>query len=179
VTERSLFENALLGLLCDGPAHGYDLALRFGPGGDLGAVGFVGKSQVYALLKHLEARGLAASHLEEGSGGPARRVYEATPAGRERFLAWAREPVGSVRGLRVEFPLKLYLVERLGLPFRAELLRRQEDLLRERLAEVRARGRGARGVGLWVRDLRERLLEAGLAWLAERRAGGQSGGEAR
>ena len=163
--ERDLFLNALLGLVCAGPVHGYELASRFGPGGELEAVGRIGRSQVYALLKTLEGQGLVTVRLEEAGGGPPRRVFEATPAGRRRFLAWVREPVGSVRRLRVEFPLKFYLARQLGPRAAAGLVRRQEEELGRALRDLRARTRS--GVGRWVDGLRIRLLEAGLAWLSD------------
>ena len=78
--ERGVFENALLGFLFEAPGHGYDLSLHFAEGGDLAAVGYLGKSQLYALLKSLESHHLAEPTLEEGEGGPARRVYRITEA---------------------------------------------------------------------------------------------------
>ncbi len=165
--ERQVFEETLLGLLHEGPCHGYDLAAHFGEGGDLTAVGRLAKSQLYALLKSLEAQALARATLREGGGGPARRVFEVTDRGRERFSAWVRRPVDSVRGLRVELLLKLYFLQRLGLPGQADLMDAQADVLRRRLAEVRLGGETAQGIGSWVRALQEDLLEAALRWLAE------------
>lgn len=170
--ERPVFENALLGFLFHGPTHGYDLALHFAEGGDLASVGRLGKSQLYALLKSLEAQGLARPSLEEGEGGPARHVFHMTDAGRDRLLAWLGEPVASIRGLRVEFLLKLYFLSRLSLPGVEELLDAQRKVLEQRLREVRGEKSGANGVAPWVAGLQENLLDAGLRWLAEWKARG-------
>ena len=47
--------HALLGLLLDGPHHGYDLARRFAPGTALGDVLRLSTSHLYALLARLSA----------------------------------------------------------------------------------------------------------------------------
>lgn len=167
MTQRTVFEDALLGLLYEAPTHGYDLALHFGTGGDLAAVGRLGKSQLYALLNGLEAEGLARAALQDGGGGPARKVFEVTDEGRERFLRWVRRPVDSIRGLRVEFLLKLYFLARLGIPGQAKLMETQAEVLGRRLAELRTGADDGPGIGPWVRALQEGLLEAGLRWLAE------------
>jgi DNA-binding PadR family transcriptional regulator len=166
VNERSAFEQTLLGLLCEGPRHGYDLAAHFAPGGDLSAVGHLARSQLYALLQALKAEGLARETVRRGQRGAARKVFEVTDQGRARFEAWVHRPVESVRGLRVELLLKLYLLGRLGLPGRTALLDAQADVLRHRLAGLRAEAPAGGGVGPWVRGLQEELLEAGLRWLA-------------
>lgn len=167
--DRTVFENALLGLLCEGPKHGYDICQRFAPGGDWAPVGELARSQVYALLKSLEAQGLAEATLQEGERGPARRVYAVTARGRDRFRDWVRHPVASIRGLRVELPLKIYFQRRLGLGDLDALLAEQEALLAARLDGLRAApGRGDT-VAAWVGELQEGLLEAGLEWLRRQR----------
>lgn len=171
--DRPVFENALLGLLHEGPKHGYEICQQFAPGGDWCAVGELPRSQVYALLKALETQDLARATLEEGGRGPARRVYVPTTAGRQRFVEWVRQPAHSIRGLRVEFLLKLYLFERLGLDGLPGLIDAQEAILAERLRAVRAeRPRGH--VAEWVGELREGLLAAGLEWIRKRRRAAQA-----
>lgn len=167
MTDRTMFEDALLGLLHEGPRHGYDLASHFAEGGDLAAVGRLGKSQLYALLKALEEHGLARATLREGDGGPARRVFQVTEPGRKRFAEWVHRPVDSVRGLRVEFLLKLYFLARLGLPGQAVLMGAQAEVLRRRRDRLGAVDEGEPGIGPWVRSLQEDLLEACLRWLSE------------
>lgn len=165
MTERETFENTLLGLLCGGPAHGYELQSHFAAGGDLAAVGRLAKSQLYALLKSLEAEGLAAGRRESPGAAPTRVVYEITPAGRERFMGWVRRPAESVRGLRVEFLLKVYFLGRLGLPGQAELMDAQAEVLKERLRSLHEGPSSGGGIEPWVRALQEGLLGAGIEWL--------------
>lgn len=170
--ERHVFENALLGFLCQGPAHGYDLSLHFADGGDLAVVGRLGKSQLYSLLNALEAQGLAEPSLQEGEGGPARRVFRITEEGRDRLGRWLQQPVASIRGLRVEFLLKLYFLSYLGRPGVEDLLDAQRGVLAQRLREVQEEREAGSGVTPWVFGLQESLLHAGLRWLDEWRAKG-------
>ena len=79
-------EPALLLLLRDRPAHGYELAeslVELVPGRrvDLG--------NLYRTLRALEARGLVRSEWDAQAPGPAKRRYELTDAGRKLLGEWA------------------------------------------------------------------------------------------
>jgi DNA-binding PadR family transcriptional regulator len=84
----------LLGVLAEGPAHGYDLKhahdRRF-PGARPLAFG-----QVYAALARLEEQGLVEVVETGREGGPDRVTYALTEAGRDDLAAWlgAVEPAG-------------------------------------------------------------------------------------
>jgi PadR family transcriptional regulator PadR len=84
--ERFL-EPALLLLLSEQPAHGYELvdrAAELVPGErpELGGL--------YRVLRALEEDGLVRSKWDADEPGPAKRMYELTPAGRELLRAWAK-----------------------------------------------------------------------------------------
>jgi DNA-binding PadR family transcriptional regulator len=126
---RSLVEWAVLGVLAEGVRHPYHLARDLGPGGSLGRVLTVRRSQVYRAVDRLAAAGLIeACGIEPGSGGPERTVYRATATGREHLANWLQEPVGHVRDLRQAFLLKLLLLRRSGCS-PAELIHRQRTAL--------------------------------------------------
>lgn len=78
--------HALLGVLAEGPAHGYDLKRihdeRF-PGAKPLAYG-----QVYAALAKLERDGLVEVAETLQDGGPERTTYAITPLGRDELDAW-------------------------------------------------------------------------------------------
>jgi poly-beta-hydroxybutyrate-responsive repressor len=82
---RNFLRPALLLLLLESPAHGYDLLERlrdFGfaksdPGG------------VYRTLRAMEHEGLVHSIWETSAAGPARRTYTITPEGEDQLEAWA------------------------------------------------------------------------------------------
>lgn len=83
---KRFIEPRILFLLSRRPAHGYDLISRMeevplpGPVPDTGAV--------YRKLREMEGRGLVASRWDEKGGGPRRRVYRITAAGRRRLASW-------------------------------------------------------------------------------------------
>ena len=77
---------ALLLLLRERPAHGYDLLERLPP--------LIGEERVdvgnlYRVLRALEEQGLVASAWDEALPGPAKRTYELTEAGTAALERWA------------------------------------------------------------------------------------------
>ncbi|MGB8259952.1 MAG: PadR family transcriptional regulator [Terracidiphilus sp.] len=88
---ESILGYALLGLIHQQPMSGYDLRKLFATT----AMGSYSDSPgaIYPALRRLEARGMAASTVEEPSSLRPRRVYRATPAGIEAFRAWMHKPV--------------------------------------------------------------------------------------
>jgi PadR family transcriptional regulator AphA len=103
-------EHALLGLLSQHPAHGYDLHQKLVT--DLGQIWHISQSQVYNILSRLETQKLIQGTTHEQSKLPARRVFRLTAAGRRRFEAWLNTPSGSsVRAIRVEFITRLYFAQ--------------------------------------------------------------------
>ncbi len=100
-------EYPLLGLLIQQPAHGYRLHQRLTS--DLGQIWHISLSQVYNILKRLETHRFIIGQMQEHVGTPARRCFEATPEGVERFEEWLFTPSGSsVRAIRVEFLTRLF-----------------------------------------------------------------------
>lgn len=116
---------ALLGLLLEKPAHGYDLSRRFDPHSALGDVIHLSPSHLYALLTRLERDGLIAGEVQDAGNHPQRRVYRLTEAGRESVQRWMDEPVSHPRDMRIDFPLKLYIARGFGAVRVRELVDRQ------------------------------------------------------
>jgi DNA-binding PadR family transcriptional regulator len=106
--KRPATEYALLGLLLDGPSHGYDLTRQFAADTELGKVCRLEMSMLYGLLKKLEKEGLLNGRDEPLGGHKTRRVVELTPAGRAEFEDWLAEPVQHNREIRFNFLVKLY-----------------------------------------------------------------------
>jgi DNA-binding PadR family transcriptional regulator len=165
MTSQSEFplDQALLGFLMQGPAHGYALHDRADE--ELGRIWYMGMSNVYGTLKQLEKDGHVEATLED-EGYPPRKVYTITPSGRGRFLAWVREPVPAVRDMRVEFLAKLYFFHALELEGLGALLTGQKMACLGRLNELE---KGAVDGGdvfdEAVYAFRRRRIEATLAWL--------------
>ncbi len=171
--EHTPAEYALLGLLRDGPAHGYRLAEAFDPDGRLGLIVRLKMSQMYAYLHKLERLGWLSAHDEPTEPGRSRRIFTLTPAGVRAFDSWLASPVAATREVRLDFMLKLAFL----LPSSSEaanaLLARQRaatqtwlEHLRQQ-SSARERANGPADVGLLVLRHRIRQSEATLVWLDE------------
>ena len=127
---------ALLGLLRDYPATGYDLTQRFAQG--IGRHAWSAKhSQIYPELRKLTDEGLI-EVVAEGARG--KRVYDLTDAGRAELRRWllAGPPTGTIRNPLL---LWMFLIGGLdpedALPVLCEVEKRAGDMYDE-LADVYA-----------------------------------------
>jgi DNA-binding PadR family transcriptional regulator len=100
--------HALLGLLAEEPASGYDLTRKFERVLQRYAW-HAQNSQIYPELNHLAGDGLVAV-VEEGPRG--RRTYAITDAGRAELRRWMRNPPEQFN-VRNEFVLRLFLLSAL------------------------------------------------------------------
>ena len=80
--------HAILGLLTQHPRHGYELRAAFSAviGGDENWD--VKPAQIYSTLNRLEEAGLVQQQAVAQSGGPEKRIYAVTDAGRETLREW-------------------------------------------------------------------------------------------
>mgnify|MGYP005840862591 CR=1 FL=1 len=76
----------LLLLLLQRPSHGYELMQRLARDDDVPSAD---PGLLYRTLRQLEDEGLVHSCWDTESPGPARRLYEVTPAGVAHLHAWA------------------------------------------------------------------------------------------
>jgi len=115
MTELSLTEYAVLGVLAGGPSHGFALAKELTSRAELGRIYTVRRPLVYRALDRLvDARLAEAMHIEESEAGPNRTVVRLTRRGRAKLRRWLEQPVDHVRDIRIEFLLKLALLQRTG-----------------------------------------------------------------
>jgi tRNA-Thr(GGU) m(6)t(6)A37 methyltransferase TsaA len=112
-TEPSLTEWAVLGILSERPAHGWEIARSFGPDGDIGQVWSASRPLVYRAiavlrdLNYIEGRGSTPS-----TAGPHRTLVAPTPRGRQALRRWLARPTRHIRDLRSELLVKLLLLDR-------------------------------------------------------------------
>lgn len=105
----------VLAVLDEEPAHGFAVARHLAAGSDLGRILTVRRPQVYRAIERLVGAGLVEPRqVEPGDAGPTRTVHAITEPGRRAVEAWLAEPVDHVRDLRVDFLVKLRLLERRG-----------------------------------------------------------------
>jgi PadR family transcriptional regulator AphA len=134
--QLSLTEYAVLGVLAESPSHGFAISRELAPSGPVGRVLTVRRPLTYRALDRLVTLELAQPlHTEPGDGGPKRLVHRITPAGKRRLKRWLGEPVKHVRDMRIEFQLKLILLQRSGSSPLA-LIERQRRLLEPTLVAI-------------------------------------------
>jgi DNA-binding PadR family transcriptional regulator len=125
----SITEYAVLGILASGPSHGFAISKQLGPEAPLGRILTVRRPLVYRALDRMVGAGNAEPvTTEKGDAGPNRIVLRITPAGGRQLDEWLGQPVEHVRDLRIEFLLKLSLLESLGRS-PVPLIRRQRATL--------------------------------------------------
>jgi DNA-binding PadR family transcriptional regulator len=133
--------HAVLALLSDKPAHGYELKTSFeqAVGDQWGGLNI---GHVYQILDRLSRDGLIESQRQPQQVKPDRVIHRLTPAGRAELDRWLAEPAIPARGCRDDFFLKIMAATRSADPatLSGVLSRQRTHLLRQlhALAEARA-----------------------------------------
>ena len=161
-------KHAILGLLADGPLHGYELKAAFEA--NLVPAGQLNYGQVYTTLERLGRDGLVAHEVVRQTERPDKKVYALTHGGRKELHQWLETPSRLDLDLRNETFLKLTLARRLsgGDPLKVLAVEKQSCL--GRLHEVSqtkacAQLEGASVHTILLLDLAILRLEAFLKWL--------------
>jgi DNA-binding PadR family transcriptional regulator len=132
-TEQHLLlgEWACLGILYPAPTHGFAIAARLKPTGDVGRVWSLSRALTYRSLEQLTTRGYVhAVGQEKGTAGGNRTILAATRSGRAQLRKWLNTPVAHLRDMRSELLLKLIIAERCGIEI-ADMLDRQQAYIEE------------------------------------------------
>lgn len=124
---------ALLALLGDGEAHGYQLLKRFTE--RIGPFWHPNIGQIYQLLHELERRGLVARR-DQRAGTRLRRLFRLTPRGERALRTWLTRRPGWPPPLRDEIFVRLLAAEREGSDALARQLERQEAEYRRYLGQI-------------------------------------------
>jgi len=126
-TTPLLGEWACLGVLYQAPAHGFAVAARLKPDGDIGRVWSVSRALTYRALEHLSERGLIEDFaVEKGIAGGDRTLLRTTRAGRAALRRWIVTPVAHLRDMRSELLLKLVLADQCAIDI-DEMLKAQRQ----------------------------------------------------
>ena len=164
-----LLEFAVLGLLHEGPTHGYDLRRRLNTA--LGPFRALSYGTLYPALKGLLARGLVAEAADPGpTGRRARVVYELTAAGKEHFA----ELVARSDSSAYEddgFDVRFAFFARTESDVRLRILEGRRSRLEENLERVRERSsRSRERLDAYTAALQqhgEETAEREVRWLTE------------
>jgi DNA-binding PadR family transcriptional regulator len=156
-----LGEWACLGVLAQRPAHGYDVAQRLSPRGDVGRVWSLSRSLTYRALDQLQRRGLISeAGVERGKAGGNRTIFKLTRGGRTAVRRWLAAPVPHVRDVRAELLLKVVLCDIAGVP-PEPLLEAQRDVFVPIVASLAVAADGDRpldAVAMWRYESSQAVL---------------------
>jgi DNA-binding PadR family transcriptional regulator len=156
---------ALLALLTDDPAHGYELKRRFES--RFGAVWPpVNIGQIYTTLKRLERDGLVHARKADATAKPTRHVFEITEAGYRALAEWFADTNPPPR-VRDDLFIKLILAPTAGIADPAALIDRQRHALLQSLRDLNelAARPGQNGIGLLLVEGTALHIKADLTWL--------------
>jgi DNA-binding PadR family transcriptional regulator len=124
--------HAVLALLADKPAHGYQLKGSFeqAVGEQWGGLNI---GHIYQIVDRLARDAMIESERQPQPIKPDRVVHRITPAGRAELDRWLSEPSARVRGYRDDFFLKVMAAAQVGDPavLAGVLSRQRAHLLRE------------------------------------------------
>ncbi|MFE3290253.1 PadR family transcriptional regulator [Rhodococcus sp. NPDC059234] len=165
-----MLELAILGLLLESPMHGYELRKRLT--GLLGAFRAFSYGSLYPTLRRMQSDGLIAEDMSPAGASMrrARRVYELTPAGRQRFAELVAD-TGPQNYTDDGFGVHLAFFSRTPAEARMRILegrRRQVEERREGLRD--AIGRASGSLDRYTRQLHQLGLESSereVRWLNE------------
>ena len=108
--ELSAGEWAVLGVIAEGPTHGFAVAQLLAPTGPLGQIWSLPRPIVYqAIKKLLQLELITERATERSSRGPQRTILATTANGRRAVRDWLGQPVEHVREVRSLLLLKLAL----------------------------------------------------------------------
>jgi PadR family transcriptional regulator AphA len=165
-------EYAVLGLLRQRPAHGYELQRQLSGRHGLGLVSPIEPAMVYAILKSLSGLELIDGEWDNGTYPP-KAIYSATTAGDAEFQRWLLRPVARLREVRLDLMVKLYFLmegeDEADSRQAIELLRAQLGVCEAYASELEAELTGASPGGFDALALGAKLSAAQLtaAWLAD------------
>jgi DNA-binding PadR family transcriptional regulator len=167
-----MLDMVIVGIVYDAPMTGYDIKKKI----EQGVFFKASYGSLYPALARMAATGLLT--MSETEGGRRKKFYQATPAGRDGFLAWLGMPFDPASG--EDMLLKIYFFGRLPLSVREKRLSELaafQELTMHRLkaleAEAAAHGEGdavgyfelatlyysikkAHTTGLWLSHLADR-----------------------
>ena len=131
-------EWACLGILYSGPAHGFAIAARLKPEGDVGRVWSLSRALTYRSLEQLGIRGFVQAVAEEpGIAGGNRTILAATRTGRAQLRKWLATPVAHPRDLRSDLLLKLVIADLCDIDV-SDMLQMQRQRIVETCAALEA-----------------------------------------
>ena len=162
------FKFAILGLLADGPLHGYELKAAYEK--DLVPTAQLNFGQVYTTLERLHRNGFVEFEEVNQTERPDKKVYRLTEQGRHELDNWLADPGCQSEDSRSDTYLKLMLAQRVdGISVlkclateRRACIQRLQELSK---AKTKAENDGASFQTVLLVELAILRMEALLQWL--------------
>jgi DNA-binding PadR family transcriptional regulator len=132
VNEHQLLlgEWACLGIIYPAPTHGFAVAARLKPDGDVGRVWSLSRALTYRALEQLTQRSfIEPVGQEPGIAGGTRTILAATRTGRTQLRTWLSSPVVHLRNLRSELLVKLIIADICGIDCTAMLVSQRAHIV--------------------------------------------------
>ncbi len=106
----------ILGILSDGPKHGYQIHKQINDPEGIGAVWKIKITNIYGLIDVLEKKGciVPSKQQMDDTSYPPKKYFEINDKGKELFQTWSHEPVKHGREIRQVFLSKLYFANKEG-----------------------------------------------------------------
>jgi DNA-binding PadR family transcriptional regulator len=133
-TSRSPLKGALLGLLAQGPSHGYELANRLER--QLGPIWTINRTSLYRMLRSLQKEGLISADPSDETN-LARTVYRATPSAEPALVQWMDSPP-ALEQARMQLQARMVVARQEDLPRLIVALNGYERALFAKRAEIEA-----------------------------------------
>ncbi|MBI2900583.1 MAG: PadR family transcriptional regulator [Planctomycetes bacterium] len=157
----------ILGLLMDGPKHGYELKQTIDS--TLSEIAQITSGTVYYTLRRLEKAGWVDSRRERHGNRPERTVYHITPGGRDEFGKLLRAALFADERPWFAFDAGLYFSPHAGLDVLEEAIDaklRQTDTYRDKLRQVEIAFPGRWPFHLfYIREHARTVLDGTEDWL--------------
>ena len=159
-------ELALLGLLRQGPVHGYQLHQLVSDPNGLGPIWHLKQSQLYALLLKLEQDGYIHGEVEpQEAARPPRKNIHLTTTGQVAYQNWLKNPVKAHYLMRQEFMAKIYFARREGQELSGILIEAQRAACQKWLETVSSEAVEQGSFKWLLRQYRIGQIKAEIAWL--------------
>lgn len=149
-SDLTLESGLCLALIRNGCDHGYVIAQRFLPGGDIGQIYTLSRPAVYRELQHLERVGLLLSTDARGNRGQKMRILRLSKRGAQITQQWMTSPVSHIRDVRTEFLAKVVLTQE-AVDDVGALVRKQREFFRDTF-DALLQDRDESVVAMWRRE---------------------------
>jgi DNA-binding PadR family transcriptional regulator len=159
----------ILGILSDGPKHGYQIHKYLNDPAGIGAVWKIKITNIYGLVDVLEKKEcvVPSKQLMDDTSYPPKKYFEITDKGKELFQIWLHEPVRHGREIRQVFLSKLYFAKKEGVKATQQLIHDQINECNQWLVNFTQLPEGGDEFVSIVSSFRLTQMKSYVTWLEE------------